>query len=195
MCCGGRGFSFLSIKVINANHNVISLTASPSVVRSFLQPPGNSSTGAHANERRGLRRHRFGLLPSATARRTLHRTIARLTLQAPTLRVADSVTLVWPEASSSVLEYGVWHGLLPTAPDQLKRYHSPGAQSFGENLLEVGGLEPGTECTLCHDLKPATSSSCAAAADSRPRTAPVAAQICSWCACGRRTAGTSTRRR
>jgi hypothetical protein len=90
-----------------------------------------------------------------------------------------------------VLEYGVWHGLFPTEPDQLKRYHTPGAQSAGENLLEVGGLEPGTECTLCHDLKPTTSSS----ADSRPRAAPVAAQTCSWCACGRCTVGTSTRRR
>ena len=57
----------------------------------------------------------------------------------------DSVTLTWPAASSSVLEYGVWHGLVSTAPDQLQRYHAPEAQNVGENLLEVGGLEPGTE--------------------------------------------------
>ena len=56
-----------------------------------------------------------------------------------------SVTLTWPAASSSVLEYGVWHGLFSTAPDQLQRYHAPEAQNVGENLLEVGGLEPGTE--------------------------------------------------
>ena len=49
-----------------------------------------------------------------------------------------SVTLTWPAASSSVLEYGVWHGLFSTAPDQLQRYRDPEAQNVGENLLEVG---------------------------------------------------------
>ena len=40
-----------------------------------------------------------------------------------------SVTLTWPAASSSVLEYGVWHGLFSTAPDQLQRYRDPEAQN------------------------------------------------------------------
>ena len=93
-----------------------------------------------------IRGHCIRLLPSAAASRTLHIAIASLTVPAP-LRAADSVTLVWPEASSSVLEYGVWHGLLPTEPDQLKRYQT-GTQNIGETLLEVGGLEPGSECML-----------------------------------------------
>ena len=125
----------------------------------LLTPTGSARIGGG----RRLRGDRVGLLPSATASRTLQphatasrtvrRMLASLTVHAPALRVADSVTLVWPEALSSVLEYGVWHGLLPTEPDQLKRYHTPGAQNTGENLLEVGGLEPGTECTLCHNSR------------------------------------------
>ena len=132
----------------------------PGVSRQYPPPltPTGSANGVGGRRPRG---HRVGLLPSATATRTLHSTASRtlrrmlasLTVHAPTLCVADSVTLVWPEASSSVLEYGVWHGLLPAEPDQLKRYHTPGAQNTGENLLEVGGLEPGTECTLRHNSK------------------------------------------
>lgn len=58
-----------------------------------------------------------------------------------------SVTLVWPAAPGSVLEYGVWHGPCPesgcpTEANELKRYPT---NALGETLLEVGGLEPGTE--------------------------------------------------
>ena len=84
----------------------------------------------------------------------MHLTVHVLTL---ITRCTDSVTLVWPKASSSALEYAVWHGLFPTEPDQLKRYHTP-TQNVGETSLEVDGLEPGTECTPCRGSKPQTSS-------------------------------------